>query len=103
MSRIHLFALAGLGVATLSVSLFLPKPVPAQDKAPADSLAKWEYKVVYENVYNEKSKTMERVDEKKLNELGAEGWDLCGVVGHVRSAPVVASNISSTVYFVFKR
>ena len=44
------------------------------------------------------------MDEKKLNQLGEEGWDLCGVVSPTNGRLLNGSgNIGASTYFVFKR
>jgi hypothetical protein len=71
-------------------SLVLPKPGPAQEKGSSGTPAKWEYKIV-----------SEKEDEKTFNGLGAEGWELSGVVPGVGSNPM--GQITTSVSFVFKR
>jgi hypothetical protein len=69
MRKVHVLA-ATTAVVVLSMAWFSRGPVVGQEK-PGQVLQKWEYKVDTVNtvaVFQE---------EKKLNKLGSEGWELC--------------------------
>jgi len=56
---------------------------------------KWEYKQIIRNLENEKP-----LEERELNELGKDGWEMTGIVQHyspdaLREPPIL--------YFYFKR
>lgn len=70
-----------IGLASLVASF---KLVSAQENAPR-AMPKWEYKVVGD---------IARVEV--FNELGQQGWELCGAVGRLDGS-------TSPAHFVFKR
>ena len=70
MRKVYVLGATTVLVLVLSIALYSRGPVVAQEK-PAQALQKWEYKVETVNtvaVFQE---------EKKLNKLGSEGWELC--------------------------
>ncbi|MCI0464572.1 MAG: DUF4177 domain-containing protein [Gemmataceae bacterium] len=104
MRRLSLFVAAGIVLAALVAALGRPGPLPAQDKNPPGTATKWEYKIVFEYTFNKERNQQEKVNEKQLNDLGAEGWELCGVVSPTRGRLMSGSGtIGGETYFIFKR
>lgn len=69
----------------LAIALFLCTALAAGGWTMQTSRTQWEYKIVY------------KLNEKRANELGSDGWELVAI-GGMGSGP--ASNVET---FVFKR
>ncbi len=85
MNRLRFAGLAALTCLVLLVASSLPRPATAQGDA-ASVVVKWEYKIIHPNPD----------DVNAFNELGAQGWEMCGAVGHIE-------NFLPRATFVFKR
>lgn len=72
-SRFAFFA--ALLIPVVLVCWSLRTPISAQEKA-ADGKIKWEYRVVVPDGYEKEMQT-------QLDQLGGEGWELCGTISNV--------------------
>jgi hypothetical protein len=70
MRKLHALGGISLLFVILSIASLWRGPVAAQDK-PAQGLQKWEYKVATV------SALVLDQQEKKLNQFGSDGWELC--------------------------
>ncbi len=82
-----------LGIVAAGVA-YQSRPAAAQEKAPVGAVTKWEYRLVMGD--------NEAVVEKKLNQLGEEGFEIAFVAnstlpGHGNQSPYVR------VYYTLKR
>jgi hypothetical protein len=104
MRRVTLFVAVGLVLAALDAVLIRPGSLPAQGQKAPGAATRWEYKIVFEHIYNKQTNRHERVQEKQLNDLGAEGWELCGVVSPTQGRLMSGTGvIGAETYFLFKR
>ena len=92
MRKLHVACAAMAVVLIPSIAWLMRAPVAAQDK-PAQVLQKWEYKV------EALSTRALHSEEKKLNKLGSEGWELCATERDGSREEATWGN----TYTVFKR
>jgi hypothetical protein len=70
MRKMHVAGAISVLLVILSIAWLLRGPVAAQEK-PAQALQKWEYKVVIVPALALNQQ------EKRLDQLGSDGWELC--------------------------
>ena len=91
MKRIPALGFAMTVALVLTMVWASRAPVAAQER-PAQPLQKWEYKLI-----NVPPAGVSQL-EARLNQLGADGWEICATV-----APVGRATDEFTVSIVFKR
>src|SRR5262249_27442368 len=94
MKRVHVSTAAALLARIAVVTMLATEPVAAQEK-PAQAVQKWEYKVVQ---VSPTSLVQADFEEKLLNRLGAEGWELCSTI-----TPTPRGTDQVLVALIFKR